>query len=171
MNFLNEMSSGAGLGSGRSAGPGVSIPGRPSSSPAHLCPWGALPLILGRPHELALRPPAPAALLLTDPEPGTCRLPAAGWTWCLGLAPVPQVRAQKQCLQSICYKTHELGLTIRIECKSMKKGKRGQRVQQWKSTFLKCWLWCCRNSFNITEFTPVKTASIILWNVFSAFFF
>lgn len=83
--------SGTRPGFGCPACAGELVPGGQTSPPAHLCSWRELSFLLCQPYELALRSPAPSALLLANHEHGQSRLPSPCVTRVLDLAPVPQV--------------------------------------------------------------------------------
>ena len=77
--------------SGRPAGPGDSLPGRPTSPPADLCQRGELSVLVCCQDELALWPPPPAALLFSHHEPGSIRFQTQSYERELDMAPVSQV--------------------------------------------------------------------------------
>lgn len=77
--------------SGCPAGPGDSLPGRPTPPPAHLCKWGELSVLICCQDELALWPPTPAALLLPHHEPRSVRFQTQSFKRELDMAPVSQV--------------------------------------------------------------------------------
>lgn len=73
------------------AGPGDSLPGRPSSPSSDLCQWRELSVIICCQDELALWPPTPAEVLLPHHEFGSFWFQTQSIERELDMAPVSQV--------------------------------------------------------------------------------
>lgn len=103
---------------------GDSLSWGPPVEHAILCPWGRLPFCLCWPYELARGVSTPAALLLSDSQPGPGWLPSQNWPSCMDMAWMPQVvgsswhnMASNMCFFVIwkcyCYPMHTYNLKLK----------------------------------------------------------